>query len=392
MAVEVFMPRLTHDMHQGILLAWLKEDGDIVQVGDPLFEVETDKAATEVMAEASGTFHQFPFKPGDRIPIGTILGYILRPGEEMPVANEKGQRPIVQTPPAVAVGGKRKDSGKTGELPQILASPIARRLGREHQIDLSLIHGTGPQGRITEADVRAYLKRLSSQPLQVGDLSAKSTGDIIPLTRIQHSAGQRMLNSAQTIPQFTLEVDVDMRAAMDWREAHNRISTVKVGYTAILVRIIAHSLKRHPRLNSSLEGDAIRMHREVNLAVAIAATDGLLAPVIQHADTLDIEQIQELLTRLRSQSNTGHIEAKYLSGGTFTLSNLGMFGVDRFRALINPPQVAILAVGAMRACPAWGYPVMTLCLSADHRALDGATVAPFLIEIRDLLVNPSFLG
>ena len=203
-----------------------------------------------------------------------------------------------------------------------------------------------------------------------------------------------MTRSSQTIPQFTLEMDVDMGEAQRWRDEAGKEGEKRPSYTAILVRVVAEALRRHPRVNASLDGETLRQYKEINIGVATAMPEGLIVPVIRRADALSLAQIQEALDDLRDELAAGKVDPAHMDGATFTISNLGMYGVDRFQALINPPEAAILAVGRIRDLPVAGphgleaRPVMTLRLSVDHRALDGATAAPFLATVRELLESP----
>jgi pyruvate dehydrogenase E2 component (dihydrolipoamide acetyltransferase) len=397
-ASEVFLPRLTHDMNSGVLVRWLKSDGDRVAAGEPLYEVETDKAVSEVAAEAGGILRRLKYQEGDEIPIGTVIAYLLVEGEALPQEGTAGQpersarhSSPVSTPADAAGEAAPHRSG-------ITATPIARRIAREKGIDLSLISGTGPQGRIIERDVLAFLTR--SQPVTPAMTSptplapAEVPYQSIPLTRTQVTTGHRMAFSSQNIPQFTLEVDVDMSEAQRLRQHAGEPGVKPPGYTALLVRVAAEALRTHPEVNTSLDGESLRHYREINIGVAVAGREGLLVPVIHAADSLRLEQVQELLNRIRAQAERGVLEPAFLSGGTFTLSNLGMYGIDRFQALVNPPQAAILAAGRIRPLP-WVVeggvqvrPILTLRLSADHRILDGATAAPFLADVKHLLENP----
>jgi pyruvate dehydrogenase E2 component (dihydrolipoamide acetyltransferase) len=364
---EVFLPRLTHDMQSGRLVRWLKQEGDSVLKGEALFEVETDKAVSEVTAEASGRLQSVDYKEGQDVPVGARMALIVKEGEAPPVT------PV----------------GKT------FISPIAKRLARDHKVDLALVKGSGPGGRVVEADVRQYLSRQE----QTGSTKAVSTPaeveyEVVTLSPIQRITGQRMLQSSQTIPQFTLEVDVDMNEAVRLRQQLNPEAKNPVSFTALLVKAVALALRQFPRINATFNDDNLHCYKRVNIGVAMAAKDDLIVPVVHQADMLTLEQIQERLDGLKREASQGSLDAGKLNGGTFTLSNLGMYGIDRFTALINPPQVAILAVG--RVCDqVWVEgerqvirPVLTLRLSVDHRALDGATASPFLVEMRKMIENP----
>ena len=366
MAEEVYMPRLTHDMQSGRLLRWLKQEGELVQKGEPLFEVETDKAVSEVAAEASGRLRSVTYGQDQDVPVGTRMALIVGKGE----APEAG-------PPQRAI-----------------ITPVARRIAREHHVDLALLKGSGKGGRVVEADVHQYL----SQQKQVSSTMtvaapAEVEYEVVGLSNIQRITGQRMLKSSQTIPQFTLEVDVDMNEAVRLRQSLDPDLKSPPSFTALLVKAAALALRRFPRINATYDGDNLNCYKQVNIGVAMSAKDDLLVPVIHQADTLTLKQIQERLDCLKLQASQGTLNTGQLSGGTFTLSNLGMYGIDRFTALVNPPQVAILAAGQVRE-QAWVEgdklvirPVLTLRLSIDHRALDGAAASPFLVELQKMIEN-----
>jgi len=367
MAEEVFLPRLTHDMESGRLVRWLKQEGDAVLKGEALFEVETDKAVSEVTAEASGRLQSVEYKEGQDIPVGARMALIIQEGEATPV----------MTPSRISI------------------SPIAKRIARDHNVDLALLKGSGPGGRVVEADVRQYLSQEEqTSPIKAVAPPAEVEYEVVKLSTIQRITGQRMLQSSQTIPQFTLEVDVDMNEAVRLRQSLNPEAKSPISFTALLVKATALVLRHFPRINATFDGESLDCFKQINIGVAMTAKDDLTVPVIHQADTLTLEQIQEQLDDLKQQAFQGGLDAGQLSGGTFTLSNLGMYGIDRFTALVNPPQVAILAVGQVREQP-WveggrlvTRPVLTLRLSVDHRALDGAAASPFLVELRKMIENP----
>lgn len=402
MAVEVFLPRLTHDMKSGIFVRWLKAEGELVKPDEALYEVETDKAVTEVAASAGGVLKRMDYKEGDEILIGTVIAYLLAEGEELPKAGnrdfiaDRSQLITVKTSQAASIENASPQPDRRIQ-DRLIATPIARRMARELNVDLAQIAGSGPQGRIIEADVHAYLSRHPSETTDSLPRMQEVPFELIPLSRIQLTTGQRMALSSQTIPQFTLEVDVDMSEAQRLRQLRKRTlweGDKNPSYTAILIRVVARALHSHPRLNASLDGEFIRCYQEINLGVAVATPEGLLVPVIRKADMLRLRQIQEILDEIQDEAARGKIKSDHLSGGTFTVSNLGMFGIDRFQAIINPPEAAILAAGRIRELP-WATsegvqvrPILTLRLSCDHRLLDGATAAPFLMDIKNLLENP----
>jgi len=401
MAVEVLMPRITHDMTHGVLIEWLKSDGDRVVENEPLFQVETDKAVSEVVSEAAGVLRGVRFNEGDEIPIGAVMAFILDTGEALPevrleeVAVREPQPQVPALPPDKIDVSNLTESTQT--LSRVIASPIARRIAATNQIDIQKLTGSGPGGRIVKADVSAYLAERDSASRKQMEVSGETPYTWIPLTRYQKTVGRRMLQSIQTIPQFVLEVDVDVAEAESWREHLTEVSSQSISFTALLTKVVAVALCSHPEINSSLDGDQIRRYEEINIGIAMATTEGLLVPIIHGADALSVPQIQHELTEMRAQAKRGQITTRHLCESTFTVSNLGMYGIDRFQAIINPPEAAILAVGVIREMP-WSKfgevklrPIVNMRLSIDHRILDGASAAPFLVEIKSMLESPNTL-
>jgi len=387
---EVVMPKLTHDMKFGILLEWIRGEGAAIQQGEPLFAVETDKAAVTVEAEASGVLSGIRVRPGEEVPIGAVVAYLLETGETAPVpAVFSG--PSAGSALSVSHGAESSSNVKAvAEAPAVrgspAASPIARRIAKERGIDLRLVRGTGPAALIVERDVQALL---GEQALLSSHLAhtPQAPYEVVPLTDIQRTAGRRLAESMREIPFFDLVAEIDMSAAARLRSA----SGEDVSYTAIFLHATAKALRDHPRLNAHMIEGELRCYREINIGVAIATEAGLLVPVVHGADGLSPSQIQSALTDLQNKARAGRFASADLTGGTFTLSNLGMFDVDAFRAIVNPPEVAILAVGRVvdrpnvREGQILVCPMARVTLSADHRALDGATAAPFLEQLRQLL-------
>jgi pyruvate dehydrogenase E2 component (dihydrolipoamide acetyltransferase) len=396
MVSEIIMPRLTHDMQTGKIVRWLRKEGDIIKRGMPLFEVETDKAISEVDSEASGILAGLGFEAGSEVPIGTLLGYILNEGESIPVSRKgTGVDTEVRSQKFEPIdASSRKDPSKSLE---IIATPLARNIARENQVDLIEVKGTGPRGRIVEADIRKYINQ-RSEASQTPDTGSQPTFDRLSLTRVQHATSRRMSQSNQDIPQFVLEEDVNMEHAKRWRDQYQKPNGVYPSYTALLIRVVASVLENYPRINASFDEGWVKIYRDINIGVAIATKDGLHVPVVKKANQLKVKQIQLYLDQLRSQAEHGKFESQFLGGGTFTITNLGMFGIARFQALINPPEAAILAVGSIREIP-WCLPsnelgiapIMTMRLSLDHRVVDGAVAAPFLMEIKNCLENLALL-
>ena len=396
MASEIIMPRLTHDMQVGTIVRWLKDEGDNIERGMPLFEVETDKAVSEIASEGTGILTDLQFEAGSEVPIGTILGFILKKGESVPVGR-KGPDAETRIENQKPKPSEESISKVPCRSPNIIATPIARKIARENDIDLRLIKGSGPRGRIIEVDIQNHInqRKEAFQGTATGSLPGY---DRHPLTQVQSVTSRRMSQSNQEIPQFVLEEDVNMAYARRWRDQYQKAYQIWPSYTALLIRVVASVLARYPRINASFDEGWVRHYREINIGVAIATKDGLHVPVIKMADQLKLKQIQSCLDQIRVQAERGTFESEYMGGGTFTISNLGMYGISRFQALINPPEAAILAVGAIREIP-WFLPtkelgiapVMTMRLSVDHRVVDGATAAPFLLEIKNCLENLALL-
>ena len=397
---EVLMPKLTHDMEAGVLLEWYKQEGDEVQEGEPLFAVETDKATVDVEAGESGVLRGPRFVSGDEVPVGQVVGWIAAPGEEALPQSALSSSPCPAVPSRDPVAPSPRTGGR------IVASPLAKRLAKERGIDLRQLQGRGPHGRITKADVEAYLaqREVPSAPtVPPGEVPY----DVVPLSRLRRTTGERMLTSVRTAPHFDLDIDVDMGEAGRWRARYAEGTEQKASYTALLVQVVARALREHPQLNGSFIDGELRVYREVNVGVAMATAEGLMVPVIHRADELKLGQIQEAITRLREKAGSeperqpGQPRQPFtpddVRGGTFTVSNLGMYGIDAFRAIINPPEVAILAVGRIVERPVGVdgqivlRPIVRLVLSVDHRAVDGAQAASFLATVRRYLENPYLL-
>ena len=394
---EVLMPKLTHDMEAGVLLEWYKQEGDEVQEGEPLFAVETDKATVDVEAGESGVLRGLRFAPGDEVPVGKVVGWIAAPGEETPPQSALSSSPCPAVPSRDPVAPSPRTGGR------IVASPVAKRLAKERGIDLRQLQGRGPHGRITKADVEAYLAQREVPPAPTA-LPGEVPYDVVPLSRLRRTTGERMLTSVRTAPHFDLDIDVDMGEAGRWRARYAEGTEQKASYTALLVQVVARALCEHPQLNGSFIDGELRVYREVNVGVAMATAEGLMVPVIHRADELKLGQIQEAITRLREKAGSEPerqprqpFTPDDVRGGTFTVSNLGMYGIDAFRAIINPPEVAILAVGRIVERPVGVdgqivlRPIVRLVLSVDHRAVDGAQAASFLATVRRYLENPYLL-
>jgi pyruvate dehydrogenase E2 component (dihydrolipoamide acetyltransferase) len=396
MPTAVIMPKMGMTMEEGTVIQWFKQEGEQVKKGEPLLEIMTDKVNMEVEAPASGILQGVVAGANDTVPATQTIAYIVEAGESVPAPSA----PPVTQPAAVAQPAAGAAAG-TAERDVVPASPLARRLAREAGLDLASIHGTGPGGRVVEADVKAAIAAAAkgaAAPPRVEAIAAPSpapapaavpgpaaAGRLTPLTGKRKIIAQRMALSAH-VPQFALGVNADMSRVEEARGAASP--------TAMLVRVAAHALAHHPMLNASFAEDSVRLHDQINIGVAVNAEDGLVVPVVKNAGGKSLPALDAEIKDLAERARSGKLAIDDVTGGTFTISNLGMFGIEEFQALVNPPEAAILAVGriAPQAVIAEGTvvarPMLHLVLSADHRVVDGATAAAFLMEVKRLLENP----
>lgn len=442
MATNVIMPALGIAQETGKLLQWLKAEGQSVTKGEVLMVVETDKATVEIDAPASGTLSHVTASVGDEVPVGHVIALILAAGEKMQESmgeretGSKGEKaPIAPTAPPLPGSPSPKTPGPA--VP-IAASPLAKRIAEENHVDLSLVKPAGE--RIEKADVLAYIeashgekatsgriplaspkarKAASDAGLNVaairgsGPNGAVLYADVTAATasakqpepmaqpieaqkpsHIWRIMAERTTQSWTSVPHFYLTREVNAHRLMTWRERAQKRATAKITYTDLLVRLVAAALREHPRLNASWKEGAIQNNPEINVGLAVAVEDGLVVPVIHRADELSIVELAQQRTELVSRAQAGRLKPDDISGGTFTISNLGMYGVDEFHAIVNPPQAAILAVGRIvdRVVPVEDHPavqpMMTMTLSCDHRAVDGARGAQFLQTLAEMIEEP----
>ncbi|MBT4499496.1 MAG: 2-oxo acid dehydrogenase subunit E2 [Gemmatimonadetes bacterium] len=396
MAKEVIMPALGMAQETGVLQQWLKAEGEEVAAGEPLMEVETDKAVVEVEAPASGVLGGVTADPGEEIPVGQVIAFILSAGEEVPTGpvvepSEKSEAipeenrepaPSAAHPiPAAAV-----ESSPSGKL---LASPKARRLAAEHGLDLGSLLGSGPEGAVLAVDVQAAIDRQAESPPVV-----PSAGPVEPASFVWKTMVKRLSQSWTQAPHFFLSADARADELIRWRDETQQRAEEKITYTDLFVMVTSVALCEHPRLNARWEGDGVALAEEVNIGLAMATDAGLTVPVVHRADRLNLRQLATRRKELIERAQEGKLEQQDVNDGTFTISNLGMYGVDRFNAIVNPPQAAILALGqiADRVVPVDGQPavrpMVTLTLSCDHRAIDGAMAAPFLQTLVGFIEDP----
>ena len=385
MAFSVVMPALEMAQETGKLIAWRKKEGESVTKGELLLEIETDKAVMEIEAPADGVLAGIKAHEGAVVPVGQTIAWIVRPGEVPPPEENSSAsaiaRPAPSTPRASVV--VEHSAAAAGRAP---ISPKARRLAKERGVDLSQLQGSGPGGEILASDI---LAAGTSAPV-----SAKPS----ELSTVARLMAERTAQSWTTVPHFFLVREVDAGALNDAREklkpGVETASGVKLTHTDLLVALVAGALRKNPRMNASWTGNGIQLHPDVNIAIAIAVEDGVVAPVILHADQAKLEEIALQRRDLADRAKAGRLRPQDISGATFTISNLGMYDVDGFHAIITPPQAGILAVGriADRVVPVNGQPgirpMLTVTLSADHRVIGGAQAAMFLNDVVEALRAP----
>lgn len=424
--IEILMPRLSDSMEEGTILGWLVEPGQEVAEGDELVEIETDKANMIFEADHSGLVHPVA-KEGDSLPVGAPIAQLLDPGEEPATGDSAGTSPSSPAedeedegeagghlshtgpPPAESSAPSESDEGpsRTG---RVRASPLARRIAEERGIDLAGLEGSGPGARIVKADVeRAEGDQVrsttdSSAGANAGEASAetaKGTVEIVELNRLQQTVSRRMSESKATVPHFYLTTDIDMSncvAARAGLKASAPEGTKPPSFNDMVIKACAIALGEFPRANGGYRDGRIELYSRINIGVAVAAENSLVVPVIPDADRKGLNEIAAKARELAGKVRDGSITPPELSGGTFTVSNLGMFGVTAFDAVINSPQAGILAVGAIEARPVVREgeivpaSMMSVTLSCDHRILYGADGAQFLARIRAILEQPLSLA
>jgi pyruvate dehydrogenase E2 component (dihydrolipoamide acetyltransferase) len=389
MAISVVMPALEMAQETGKLISWLKKEGDSVTKGEPLLEVETDKAVMEIESPGDGILAGVNIGEGAEVPVGRTIAWIVRPGEPVPV--EKATAATGRKTAMLKAAEEKSEAQTKQEEPasrSMKISPKARRLAAERGIDLTQIRGSGPGGEILASDIpEAAHPKADTSPAPLTSMSA-----------ISRLMAERTTESWKTVPHFFLQCEVD---AGPLNEARKRLGEgleksrgVKLTHSDLLVALVARVIAKHPFVNASWTAGGIHQNSEINIGLAMAVDDGVIVPVIRSADRARLEEIAALRHDLAERGRCGKLRPADLSGGTFTISNLGMFGVDSFTAIIIPPQAAILAVGAIadRVVAIDGSPavrlMMTLTLSSDHRVLDGARSAAFMKSLAQAIADP----
>ncbi len=442
MAIVIDMPKLSDTMEEGVIAKWNVKEGDTVSSGDIIAEVETDKATMDVEVFDGGTVLKIVAQEGDAVPLGGKMAIIGEEGEDISDLLDGGSdassgddkpKESKEKSSDDKKESKDKDSKEKedssedddfdplfGDLDEddekkesstddsdseddddsrIKASPLARKIAKEQGYKLSDIKGSGPNGRIVKADVESFDGKAASKEdaPSKGKPAASAPSENyedVKISQMRKAIARRLGESKFTNPHFYETIDIDMKKAIEVRKSLNAMDDVKVSFNDMVVKASAVALKRHPKINSSWLGDVIRIHHDVHVAVAVAVEDGLLTPVVRHTDTKGYAAIGAEVKELAAKAREKKLQPEEMEGSTFTISNLGMFGIDEFTAIINPPNACILAVGGIRDVPVVedGQVVpgkrMKVTLSSDHRVVDGASAAEFLNTFRQLLENP----
>ncbi len=409
MAEVITMPKLGFDMAEGTLIRWVKREGEKVDKGEVLAEIETDKATVEVEAAHGGVVYKHLVPEGTTLPVGSAIAVLIEPGEEVDLETLLGpqtQAPAPGAPSApsaaAAVPAPQEapgpQAGEQAALPGgVKASPVARRLARERGVDLKGLQGSGPGGRIVKRDVEAAVVAVSAgAPSAPAPAIAPRAPTRLPLTRLRGAIGRRMTRAKQEAPHFYVTVELDAAPAMALRSQLNALlpEGEKLSVNDLIVKAAALALREFPNLNASLQGDEILRHGEVNVGLAVAVEDGLLTVVVRDADLKPLRVISRETREMVARARDGRVRPEDVEGSTFTVSNLGMFDVEHFIAIINPPEAAILAVGSVLDVPVvrQGEVVpgkrLKVTLSADHRVTDGAEAARWLQVFREKLEQP----
>ena len=429
MPIFIEMPKLSDTMTEGTLVKWLKQEGDSVEVGDELAEIETDKATMAMEAFDDGVLHKILVAEGAKVALGGALAVLLEEGEDAPSeaelqAGAPGQEStpaaaesVSKSPPTIALDAVSVESVEAANE-RVKASPLARKIAAEHGIGLGNIQGSGPGGRIVRKDVETMLtagggtpeskvtQSTAPSPTSPAPASVRPTAGEsdkrIPLTGMRSIIAERLLASKTQIPHFYLNIEVDAGPLMALRKQVNAASEKEGGnkYTVndFVLKAVVGAAVEEPRVNASFDGDSIVQFASVNLSVAIAVEDGLVTPVIRDAQNKSILEISEAVKDLATRARNKRLAPDEFQGGTITVSNLGSYGIDTFDAIINPPQAAILSIGAIKAKPVvndQGDIVsgqrMWVGLSGDHRVVDGAVGATYLAALKNLIENPALM-
>ncbi|MGD0765084.1 MAG: dihydrolipoamide acetyltransferase family protein [Dehalococcoidia bacterium] len=397
MAYEVVMPQMGADMKEGTLIRWLKKEGEEVTRGETIAEIETDKANIEIEAFEGGVFRRILAQPGETVAVGQVIALITAPAEDVSRYRTAAPAVAAKEQPASTTRLASPRSGVVGApAGRVLASPVARRMAEEKGIDLSRIKGTGPEGRIVREDVEAFLRGGQAPPAAEKPAAAPATGAPVAMSRMRQAIARRMAQSKREAPHYYVIMQVDMTEAQQMRSQFNDSleEGAHVSLNDLLVKAVAEALAKHPTFNTWIVDSEVRRLDAQNVCIGIALEEGLIAPAILDCGNKSLVDIAKAGRSLSQRAKSGTLKPEEYSGGTFTISNLGMFGVEELIAIIQPPQTAILGVGKVRPAAIVRdgeiivAEVMKIALSGDHRVTDGAQGAEFLGEIKRLLEAP----
>ena len=402
MATSVVMPQMGYDMQEGTLVRWLKQEGEEIARGEAIAEIETDKAVIEMEAYASGVVLKTVVAEGSTVPVGDTIAFIGSPGEPVPDVAAPSA-PVAEPAPEPEQASETAEPAAAAASGAVRASPVARRLAQEKGIDLAQVTGTGPNGRITRDDVVAHESSAAAAPAPAAEAPAPvepavrgQQGELVPLTRMRQAIARRTAQSKREVPHFYVSAGVDMTAAMALRQQINEAlaGAARVSVNDLIVKACALTLAKYPAFNASFEGNNLRMNPAINVSIAVAVEYGLLVVSLGDCRGRSLVDISQAARGAVERAQSGVLREEDYTGGTFSISNMGMFDVDSFSAIIYPPQSAVIAVGTVRQQPVVRdgeikiAQMMQATLSTDHRVADGAQAAQFLVEVKRILENP----
>ena len=404
MAEIIRMPKMSDTMTEGVIVSWLKQVGDDIKPGDILAEVETDKATMELENYVKGTLLHIGIPAGGSVPVDALIAIVGQKGDDItallngaaapaaPAAKaEEVKTETVSTPAAAAT------LANTSSDSRVKASPLAKKIADEKGIDINSISGSGDGGRIVKRDVETYTpasKGASKSTVVLPTVVGQESFDEVPVSQMRKVIARRLSESKHTAPHFYLTMSINMDKVIEARKAMLEYSPVKISVNDIIIKAVAAALRKNPAANSSWLGDKIRYNHHINIGVAVAIEDGLIVPVVKFADSKSLSHISAEVKELADKAKNKKLQPSEFEGNTFTISNLGMFGIDEFTAIINPPDACILAVGAAKETVIVENgqmkigQVMKVTLSCDHRVVDGAVGSAFLKTLKELLENP----
>lgn len=405
MAEIVTMPKLSDTMTEGVVAKWHKKVGDKVKSGDLLADIETDKATMEFESFSEGVLLHIGTPEGGTAPVDSLLAILGKEGEDISSLINQASAPITAKAeqkeeaaptemPKAASSESKAETAPSRNDGRLLASPLAKSLAKEKGIDISSVSGSGEGGRIVKRDVENFNPASAKTASKTAVAAGTESYDEVNLSQMRKTIARRLAESKFSAPHFYLTMDIDMDNAIAARKSINEQGAGKISFNDLVIKAVALALKKHPKVNASWLGDKIRYNHHVHIGVAVAVEDGLVVPVVKFADAKSLQAINEEVKVFAGKAREKKIQPSEMEGNTFTISNLGMYGIEEFTAIINPPDSCIMAVGAIRQEPVVknGQIVvgnrMKVTLSCDHRSVDGATGSEFLLSFRQLLENP----